>query len=183
MAREDWESGRNSMFTVSATEFESWTNTAAFPLIPDPMAGEVFRQMRTHPPFRDTAGFEFRPVQGDINSATNRDLFDTDSSRRRGTVPVLTGSSFNLWNPDFGDPYGWADSEAEAHILAKTLSSANRARSAFNGLDIAVADDLPMHRARIAFRDVTNPTNQRTAIVCLVPPGVILVHKAPYLVR
>ncbi len=33
----------------------------------------------------------------------------------------------------------------------------------------------------MAFRDVTNRTNSRTVIACLVPPGVLLTDKAPYL--
>jgi hypothetical protein len=50
-------------------------------------------------------------------------------------------------------------------------------------MKISTAEDLPMNAPRIAFRDVTNATNTRTMLCCLVPPGVALVHKAPYLVR
>ena len=38
-----------------------------------------------------------------------------------------------------------------------------------------------LERARIAFRDVTNRTNSRTVIACLVPPKVLLTNTAPYL--
>ena len=34
---------------------------------------------------------------------------------------------------------------------------------------------------RLAFRDVTNRTNSRTVIACLVPKGVFLTNTAPYL--
>lgn len=37
-------------------------------------------------------------------------------------------------------------------------------------------------RARVAFRDVTNRTNSRTVIACLVPPETLLLNSAPYLV-
>jgi hypothetical protein len=182
-SRDEFDGGRDAKVTADSSEFGSWTSTAAFPLIPDPEAGKVFRHMRTHPPLSDSTSFEFRPVQGDINSAANRSLFSTDLRSPRGTIPVLSGSSFNLWDPDYGPPYGWANDDAERHILTKTLNSANQARSAFYGLGIATVRDLPMRRARIAFRDVSRPTDSRTAIVCLVPPGAVLVHKAPYLVR
>ena len=43
----------------------------------------------------------------------------------------------------------------------------------------AVAAELD--RARVAFRDVTNATNSRTVLACLVPPKVFLTNKAPYL--
>ena len=36
-------------------------------------------------------------------------------------------------------------------------------------------------RARVAFRDVTNRTNSRTILACLIPPGVHLTNTAPYL--
>jgi hypothetical protein len=36
-------------------------------------------------------------------------------------------------------------------------------------------------RARVAFRDITNRTNSRTVLSCLVPPEVFLTNKAPYL--
>ncbi len=36
-------------------------------------------------------------------------------------------------------------------------------------------------RARVAFRDITNRTNSRTVLACLIPPGVLLANTAPYL--
>ncbi len=38
-----------------------------------------------------------------------------------------------------------------------------------------------LKRARVAFRDVSSRTNSRTAIACLIPPGVLLTNTAPYL--
>ena len=38
-----------------------------------------------------------------------------------------------------------------------------------------------LSRARVSFRDVTNRTNSRTILACLVPPGVFLTNTAPYL--
>ena len=40
---------------------------------------------------------------------------------------------------------------------------------------------MPCFAPRIAFRDVTNRTNQRTVIACLVPPEVFITNKGPYL--
>ena len=36
-------------------------------------------------------------------------------------------------------------------------------------------------RARVAFRDVTNRTNSRTVLACLIPAKVLLSNTAPYL--
>jgi hypothetical protein len=174
--------GRDNLVDVEKDEFLSWTGTAAFPLIPDALAGDVFRQMRKSPAFSSTEGFEFRPA-AELHATQDRALFNTNLTAARGEVPVLTGSSFNLWEADFGDPYAYGSSKTVKHILDKTRNSANMARSAFNGMTFATADDLPMNSPRIAFRDVTNATNTRTMVSCLLPPGVTLVHKAPYLVR
>ena len=47
---------------------------------------------------------------------------------------------------------------------------------------LADPDTHPMNHCRIAFRDVTNRTNSRTVITCLVPPRTPLTNSAPYLV-
>ena len=41
---------------------------------------------------------------------------------------------------------------------------------------------MPWRRARVSFRRISNSTNRRTAIVCLVPPGVALSNGAEDLV-
>jgi hypothetical protein len=181
--RDEFEVGRKELAVVPVEEFEGWTRTAAFPLIPGTVAGDVFRQMKKSPSFSDSSNFEFRPVQGDLNSAQDSNRFSTDLAAPVSEIPVLTGSSFNLWNPNFGPPYAFAKHGAIDHILNKTMRSANQKKSAFNGIGISSDAELPMSSARIAFRDVTNPTNTRTMICCLVPPNVVLVHPAPYLVR
>jgi len=182
-SHDDFVKGRDSLAVVPADEFETWTGTAAFPLIPDDVSGEVFRQMRLSPSLGAIDGWEFRPIQGDLNTTANRDLFSTNLADPTGPIPVLTGSSFNLWDPDFGAPYAFASPDAINHILKKTIHSGQSKRSAFFGMKIDGESDLPMYRPRIAFRDVCRSNDSRTLICCLVPPGVVLVHPAPYLVR
>ena len=101
-----------------------------------------------------------------------------------GFWPVYKGASFHLWIPDTGTHYAWADPRRVCDHLQGKRSRANR-KSAFWEFDSSWRDDpgtLPCLRPRIAFRDVTNRTNQRTIIASLVPPRVFLAHKAPYLV-
>ena len=84
--------------------------------------------------------------------------------------PVCAGKSFDLWRPDTGNYY---DSTKATSVRAFLRDRLGRQGS----------DTLPCDTARIAFRDVTNPTNTRTMVTALVPPERILVHKAPYLRR
>ncbi|MYA75269.1 MAG: hypothetical protein F4Y27_11405 [Acidimicrobiaceae bacterium] len=101
--------------------------------------------------------------------------------------PVYKGSSFNLWEPDTGAYYDSADSETMiAHLQEKRLAQHRTRSSAFAEQDESVIIDpetLPCRHARIAFRDVTNPTNTRTLIAALVPRDRVIVNQAPYLLQ
>ena len=101
--------------------------------------------------------------------------------------PVYSGKSFNLWQPDTRDYYDSADAASVTrHLHRKRLSQSRTARSAFAGWPDSLLQDastLPCRRSRIAFRDVTNPTNTRTIVVAQIPPDRVIVHKAPYLLQ
>lgn len=178
----EFDKGRSTLAVVPAKEFVGWTGTAAFPLIPDKTSGEVFRLMRAAPPFSANSHFEFRPA-AELHATQDSGRFSTNLAAPVGPYPVLTGSSFNLYSPDFGPPYAYADEAAVDHVLRKTLNSASSARSSFHGLAISSVADLPLSRARIAFRDVCRANDSRTMLCCLLPPRVLLVHQAPYLLR
>ena len=100
---------------------------------------------------------------------------------------MYSGKSFNLWQPDTGNYYDSADAlSITEHLHQKRLNQRRVSSSAFAELPEDVLRDpgtLPCRRARIAFRDVTNPTNTRTIVAALIPPERVVVHKAPYLLR
>jgi len=175
--------GRNDRTTATFAEFSGWSMTLAFPAITDGVSGEILREMKKAPPFDSASGFEFKP-QTELHATSDRSLFSVDLSDSDGKIPVLTGASFNLWSPNFGDPYGYADADVLlSHLLQKTKRGATSARSAFSGMAIEGVDDLPINRARIVFRDIARATDYRTAIFCLASPGVSMVHQSPYLLR
>lgn len=101
--------------------------------------------------------------------------------------PVCTGKSFDLWQPDIGYYYDSVDAAAISdHLQQKRAEQATTATSGFSEQPSDVIDDpltLPCKHPRIAFRDVTNPTNTRTLVAALIPPDRVLVHQAPYLLR
>lgn len=172
--------------SFAASEFRTWTSGANFPLLPSNGAGEIFRKLRQHPRLDSEVGsWAFRPLQGDFNQTTDRRYFDVNFET--GDMTVLKGSSFNIWNPDAGEPFALARSEEVIPSLTeKRRKSSRRANSAFTGLPPHVVNDpktLPCLAARIAFRDITRATDTRTVIAALVPPNVVLTNKAPYLVR
>ena len=169
---------------LSAADFATWTDTAAFPSLPSSESLDVLLTMRKHPRFDSTDGFEFRPVQGDLNATTGKPYMDFDIEAHNGDVPVLAGASFNLWDPAFGPPYAYAQSsELIPHLVERALKAVTNKRSAYFQSSVTSADDLAIGRARIAFRDIARATDSRTAIFCLVPPHSAVQNKAPYLMR
>ena len=173
--------GADQLFEVSASEFQSWSSTAVFPWLPDEKAVEIFLALRAHPRFDAEEGFAFRPTT-ELHTTANKSFYDFDLNTPSGDIRVLTGGSFNLWDPDFGPPYAFAHSaEILPFLEGKLANQRNNRRSAFYGLSEDQLTPRPWERARIAFRDVTNSTNTRTMIACLLPPGMLVVHKAPYL--
>lgn len=181
-SRQEFDAGRSHSTRVTATEFLSWTSTAAFPVFPTPEAAGIFASMRQHPRFDSTDGFEFRPI-AELHTVNDRGVFGIPPDGEV-SMNVLAGASFNLWEPDFGRPFAVGGrARILAHLHEKYVKTATQARSAFYGLPYDGPDDLPCRRPRIAFRDIARSTDSRTAIVCLVPPDIALVELAPYLVR
>ena len=103
-----------------------------------------------------------------------------------GFWPVYKGASFDIWTPDTGVYFAWADPEPVLEWLQKKRLKASKSRRdsahrEFSREHLHDRSTLPCFAPRIAFRDVTNRTNQRTVIACLVPPRVFIANQAPYL--
>lgn len=101
--------------------------------------------------------------------------------------PVYKGASLGIWEPDRKKYYASADPDSITRDLQiKRKSQHRKSRSAFSEFDLSYINDpstLPCYQPRIAFRDVTNSTDSRTVVTALVPPEVVAVDKAPYLLR
>jgi len=168
---------------VPGPEFLTWSSTAAFPMIPDPASAEVFLQMKKSPRFDQArSGWEFRPHR-ELDATNDKDKFEFDIDEPKGRIPVLAGASFNLWEPDFGAPYAYSQpSVLRPALNAKLIRAVASARSVYFGFKFADGE-LPMDRARIAFRDVARSTDTRTTVLSLLPPGRVCTHKAPIIVR
>ena len=124
---------RRAPVTFLAREVEAWNDTASLPLLPSDDSVEVFAQLRKSPrlDLNDGVGWRARPVQGDLNATTGKPYMDLVSKDYpRGFWPVFKGASFDLWTPDTGTYYAWADpGPVLAHLQGKR-KRANR-RSAF----------------------------------------------------
>lgn len=173
--------------TFPTATVASWNDTASLPLLPGERSAEVFAQLRRAPrlDLNHANAWRARP-QAELHATNDKKLMDLKSEEcPNGYWPVYKGESFDLWDADTGAYYAWADPKKVLPALqAKRLNSARTARSAFSEFPkdwLRDQDTLPCMSPRIAFRDITNRTNQRTVIAALVPGEVFLTNAAPYL--
>lgn len=169
---------------VDVAALLSWSPGGVFPLLPDAASSEVFFALRSHPRLdHDDDMFSVRGLR-EWNATDDKHRFFM-GTRPADFIPVYKGDSFDLWNPSTGSVYAWADPDRmDRELQERRRNQVRIRRSAFFGMPGAWASDpatLPMHRPRIAWRDTTNRTNQRTLIAALVPPQVVMVHQAYYL--
>lgn len=171
------------------SEIESWNDTASLPLLPSDESVAVFAQLRKAPrlDLDDGRFWRARPYT-ELHATNDKKLMDLVAEKKpSGFYPVFKGESFDLWEPDTGTYYAWADPQTIfPHLQAKRLRGWSLPSSVFNEFKAGYPrewfedpDTLPCNFPRIAFRDVTRATDSRTVRVALVPPGVFITHQAP----
>jgi hypothetical protein len=166
----------------------SWNDSASLPLLPTEQSIEVFAQLRKAPrlDLNDGKSWRARP-DTELHATAQKPLMDLESEKcPKGFWPVFKGESFDIWTPDTGVYYAFADpAEVIPWLYAKRLRSGkSRADSAHAEFSLAYRqnkDTLACNSPRIAFRDVSRATDSRTVRACLLPPRIFLTNKAPYL--
>lgn len=148
------------------------------PLLPSQAHAELLAKIRAGGPFAlGSERWRCFPV-AEFHETNDRKLWaDADEG-----WPLWKGGSFDIFDPNGADARLCPASEV-------ALEKARKLRPGSGSLvagevDVAGRRDAvarTVGRARIAFRDVTNRTNSRTVIACLVPPDHFLTNKAPYL--
>lgn len=183
---ERFEAGRvREPVTFYGREVEGWNDTASLPLLPSDESAEVFAQLRKSPRLDLDNGVSWRArPQRELDATNDKKFMDVASVEQPdGFWPVFKGESFDLWIPDTGTYYGWADPAVVVPELQRKRERAT-SRSAFAEFDEAWRKDpakLPCLRPRIAFRDISRSTDTRTMRVALLPGEVVLTNAAPYL--
>jgi hypothetical protein len=172
---------QENLTSVTKEEFTSWKLGGSFPMLGNKQAGNIFRKMLLNPRFGNHPDFEFRGCT-EFHETADAEILDSETDSKK-PIEVASGRAFSIWNPDAGDLYAHTDESGQNRILEKISNSSTQSRSAYYGMNIDSIDKLPSTKARIAFRDVTNSTNSRTLVACLMPPNRMLVGGAPYLLR
>lgn len=170
----------------SGAAIREFNDAASLPLLPNEDSVAVFAQLRKAPRLDLIAEGEWRARPDRELDATNqKHLMDMENSDcPLGFLPVYKGASFNLWQPDTGMYYGWADpKKVDPWLYRKRLRAGNNRRSAHSEFSLQHRqnqDTLPYFSPRLALRDVARSTDPRTVIACLLPPKVFVTNTSPY---
>lgn len=195
--QESYEEGMNNEpHKFSIEDARNWTGTSSFPLLPEnPQSVSVFEQMCAFSSLGDhqQGSWSARP-HTELHATNDQETNDGETLMHfiddppEEYWPIYKGNSFNLWENDTGVRYAWADPDTMLDYLQESrensykYAGSNSAFSKFSEEWVYNPDTLPSLSPRIAFRNVTNRTNQRTVICSLVPPETILTNAAPYFV-
>ncbi len=163
-----------------------WTDTAALPLLPTEESVEVFAQLRKAPrlDLDDGESWRARPYR-ELDATNDKSLMLFSEECLQGFWLVYKGQSFDIWKPDTGTYYAYADpATLLPHLQAKRQRASRSSLSPFSEFDQAWITDqstLPCLHPRIAFRDVSRATDTRTVRAALLPPDIFITNKGPYL--
>ncbi len=165
----------------SSEELLSWSESATLPLLRSAESLDVFAKLRAHPPL-STPRDQWAPRgMRELNASDDKEHFLFGISPD-GLWPVYKGESFDIWQPETGTVYAYADPTHISEVLqARRANQIRIKRSALYGQSREWTDDrdtLPARHPRIAWRDSSRATDSRTVRAALIPPDTILVHQA-----
>ena len=184
----DFIAGRRRHPTKFArNEVLAWNDSVSLPLLPSEDSVQVFAQLRKAPRVDQNVDGQWRArPDAELHATSQKHLMDLRSNKRpKGFWPVYKGESFDLWTPDTGVYYAFADPKpTQEWIQGKRLragrSSRDSAHREFPARYLSNQATLACHSARVAFRDVSRATDTRTVRVALLPPRVFVTNKGPY---
>ena len=158
------------------------------PLMPSQVHADVLAKLRRGIQFDALQNPEIQKKSKGRAAASHaipyRELDETQQralfSHSKG-VPVWKGRSFNQYAPHGSEPAGYAKWDEVFSFAQQKRMRSPVFKRMFSKEVLADPKTHPMNHCRIVFRDVTNRTNSRTVLACLVPPRVPLTNKAPVL--
>ncbi|MDE0024500.1 MAG: hypothetical protein OXP69_08820 [Spirochaetaceae bacterium] len=162
-------------------EVLSWNDSASLPLLPSDRLVEIFAQLRKAPRLDlDVEGHWRARPDREMDASFQKYLMDLDSETcPEGFWPVYKGESFDLWTPDTGQYYAFANPEPVMEWLQGKRIRAGKSRRAsahreFPANHLQDRGTLPCFAPRVAFRDVSRATDTRTVRAALIPPRVLI---------
>ena len=170
-----------------SADVRAWNDSVSLPLLPNEESIGVFAQLRKAPrlDINEAKQWRARP-DAELHATAQKKLMDLESEEcPDGYWPVYKGESFDLWTPDTGTYYAWADpGSAIQWIQSKRLKAGKSRRDSahreFPPQHLRNPKTLPCFAPRVAFRDVSRSTDSRTMRAALIPSEVLITNKGPY---
>lgn len=158
-----------------------YSPTLVIPLLPSTRSFSIVEQFMKSPQLCQHPILRVRRVYADFETSKHDKQY-WHNKKANGDWPVYAGESFDIWTPDTGKYYAFTNAETIQEAAHQKWKRAPRS-SPYSELPKAWREERQHHpilSPRIAFRDVTNRTNTRTLVVSLIPPEVITVQTAPW---
>ena len=155
------------------------------PLLPTDDSADVFKTLMHSPWFSLSKAKDWRArPDRELDATMQKSLMNFSKECPPGFWKVYKGASFDIWEPDTGIYNAFADpNEVLSWLQDKRVRANSSTRDSvhkeFSKEYILDKNTLAPLRARIAFRDITNRTNTRTVIPCLIPPNTFITNKGP----
>ena len=185
---------------VDLTSLASWTPAPAgdsikdptweLPLLPTPTHVSVLSKLRRgvrfdllqnpQNPKNQKGGADVPRLSPytELHEAHQRPLFTHPAGN--GRIPVWKGRCFDRYNPHGRNPAGFGDEREILEFLQTKRLNSRLFQHRFPKDVLEDPTTLPVHSARVAFRDASRATDTLTVRCCLIPPDTPLTHKAPY---
>lgn len=180
-SRSAWNARRPEEFLcIDVPEWRRYSTTFVAPVLPRMASWEVIRQQMKAPVLGSHPTLKVRRVYADFETTRDRERWHEE--RARGDWPVYAGEAFDLWCGDTERYYAFTKGKEIAEAAHGRWNRVNR-NSPFFDLPVEYrreAENHPVLRPRIAYRDVSNRTNTRTLVVALIPPKVVTLQQAPW---
>ncbi|MGA2073979.1 MAG: hypothetical protein ABSH52_10795 [Terriglobia bacterium] len=180
--RAAWDSrDPNEAVEIAVSTLRAYSPTLVVPLLPRAISYETLRSFMNSPAIAGHPCLRTRRVYADFETSKHDKRYWHDE-RAKAVWPVYAGESFDIWRPDTGAYYAFTQG---TQIAEAAHIKWNRAPSGSPYAELPTVwrrdpENHPIHFPRIAFRDVTNRTNTRTLVVALIPPHVVTVQTAPW---
>ena len=178
---EDWEKIRHGRISFDVRWLEQFSSSLVIPTLAGASDVDVIDAMMRSPRIADHPEFRVRRVYADFE--TTRDRTHYHPNHRAGDWPVYKGESFDIWDPDRGEEHYFMWTTASILDRAQERRQRSPRTSPYGACPTSWINNKRTHAIqfpRIAFRDVSNRTNQRTLIVTLIPPKVVTTQTAPW---
>lgn len=176
---EDFELMRNQRAQFPVEVVMSMTETASIPVISSQVDADVMVKMRRSPSFSRVVDSD-TPFVSELHATNDKKYFLKADAV--DPIDVYSGKSFTHWNSFTGDVFAVGSRQILIPELKRKFSRQKSIRSTayFGWTEADSAGKIPLERFRVAFAGVTNPTNARTSIAALIPPGIALSNICPY---